>query len=255
MMCLLFAGAYAADDNPENRRKSAELMPPGAMESSVMKTLDLLQADIPPTKLAAIRSALASPEMKQRFDAATARYAKQMLRELSNEELARMHEVVRSKEHASVSRKMLMAFGDALPVIMDEVSLLAGKVSTRTKFEVEVPWQEIPSRRRALLGQAAPLLLEASGQSLPTKADMQKELASMLAGSGVNSERAREYLERCDNFDDLRLKNSIAESYARRLTTHEAEWLLANLQDPVYRSAYAKAGRAMEKTTKEVLPE
>ena len=84
---------------------------------------------------------------------------------------------------------------------------------------------------------------------------MQKELASTLAGSGVNAERAREFLERCDDFDDQRLKNSVAESYARRLTTHEAEWLLANLQDPIYRSAYAKAGRAMEKMTKEVLPE
>jgi hypothetical protein len=247
--------AKAADNTPEHRRMAAELVPPGAMEQQVDSALEMMSGDMPADRLAQIRKVLASPAMKQRFEAATARSAARILKDLSNEELAKLHAAKDSKENLGVQRKLLLAMGDAWPVVMDEVGYVANVVSERTKFELEIPWAEIPRRRRDMLEQAAALLLQANGQALPSKADLTKQVDETLKQSGGRREQIQPILDRIAGFDEARLRKAVAESYARRLTTREAEWYLAMLSDPVYRTANAKAAHAMEVAMKEILPE
>jgi hypothetical protein len=241
-LSCLSAFSWAADDTPLNRKRLDELQHPELITFSLEVGLQQAKASVPEAAFVKIKA-----EFERRMKAGLAeriatQLNSQLLRSLTNEELAAYHRHATKPEARSVVQKSPLILGDIMPVLNDELMVCVGEKSSRTTFEIEQPWDIVPAKRRAILRELTPLLAEAMGDQNPVKlkAGMLAEIEAEAKARKLSPAAVAEVRRRFDSMRMERLLGAIEEANARRLSTEEAQARLEALKDPVYRSAEAK---------------
>jgi len=241
ILCLS-AASRAADDNLTNRNLLEELRHPELISFSLELVMQQAKASVPEAAFGKIKAEFERRMKAGLADQITTQLNSQLLRTLTNEELAAYHRHAIKPEARSVVQKSALILGDFMPVLNDELMVCVGAKSSRAIFEIEQPWDIVPAKRRAILRELTPLLAESMGDQNPAKikAGMLTEIEAEAKARKLPPDAVAEVRRRFDGMRMERLLGAIEEANARRLSTEEAQARLEALKDPAYRSAEAK---------------
>lgn len=251
ILTFLSVNLFSADATPENLKLINEIYSAKELKAQFNAMFKNMAENLGNEEVEVVKS-----KFEKNFDAQYKNYlqdlSSKLLKKLSNEELKQLYAIRSKPEYASVSLKAVSGIGESVRIVYDEALYIVGQLKSRTHFEIENPWPDIPPKRRDAVKKIIPLLLAQSSE-IPSKASFKSGLEDEFRAQKISlgSPEAQNVLKRADEFNFDRITNSLEESLCRRLTTHEAEWYLSLLQNDNENKIQQKV-EAIEKSSAEI---
>ena len=251
ILTFLSVNLFSADATPENLKLINEIYSAKELKALFNAGFKTMAENLGNEEVEVVKS-----KFEKNFDAEYKNYlqdlSSKLLKELSNEELTQFYATRSTPEYASVSLKVASGIGESVRVGFDEILYIFGQLKSKTHFEIENPWPDIPEKRRNIVKKIIPLLL-AKSREIPNKTSFKSSIENEFRARKIslNSPKAQDVLKRADEFNFDRITNSLEESLCRRLTTHEAEWYLSSLQNSNEDKIQQKV-EAIEKSSAEI---